>query len=57
MRRRREKRGGEEAAASKNAKKDESKKEDNLSSHAKRIKRSNTQTEQIEKEMLSENPW
>ena len=48
---------GWKAATDDNKKEDKEKKEENLSSHAKRIKRLNTQTEQIEKEMLSEKPW
>ena len=46
---------GRKAAAVDSAKEDESKKEENLSYHAK-IKRLNTQTKQIEKEMLSKRP-
>ena len=57
IRRRKKKRGwGGEDAAAKNEKEDEAKKEENLSSHAKRIKRLNMQTEQIDKEMLSKKP-
>ena len=41
------------AAAADNAKEDKDKKDENLSSHAKRIKRFNTRTEHIEKEILS----
>ena len=50
-----EERGG--GAADNNAKEDELKKEENLSSQAKCIKSLNTQTKQIEKEILSENTW
>ena len=57
MIRRRKKRGEGEAAASKNSKEDEAKKEENLSSHSKHIKRLNTQTKYIEKDMLSKNHW
>ena len=49
--------GGVGDAAVDNAKEDKAKKEENLSSYTKRIKRLNTQTEYIKKEMLSENPW
>ena len=55
----RERRGGEKRGGGvtvKNAKEDEAKKGENLSSHTKRIKRLNTQNEQIKKEMLSEKP-
>ena len=46
-----------EAAAYENEKEDEAKKEENSYSHVKRIKRLNTQTETIEKEMLSKKTW
>ena len=48
---------GGKAANDDNKKEDEAKKEDNLSSHAKRIKRLNIQTKQNDKEMLSETTW
>ena len=50
-------RGGGGGAAAENEKEDEAKKEENLYSHAKRIKRLNTQTEQMEKDILSKKPW
>ena len=56
-RRRRKKRRGGGGAADDNAKEDELKKEENLSSQAKCINSLNTQTKQIEKEILSENTW
>ena len=49
--------GGGGAAASDNSKEDIVKKEEKLSSHVKPLKRSNTQTENIKKEVLSEKYW
>ena len=45
------------AAAPENAKEEEAKNNENLSLHTKRIKRLNTQTKHIKKEMLSEKSW